>query len=245
MTEIFPEPPITCHITENGVAHVFVAGEVFSLLTLAAFEDSLAEIESRPEIRAVLLRGSQEAFLGDFDPAEVNELTPLSAKRLAQRGHLLTEKLEDLGKPVLAVLDGPVIGCGAEIALACSIRLATKTSWWTFPAVGNGYLPAFGGPQRLARLIGRGRALDFLLTGQVVTSSEAYRIGLINHQYPSVESLGTAAEALANHLASQPPRAVRYCLEAVRHGLEMPQHEGLMLEANLFGLCFAKGRNDG
>jgi len=147
-------------------------------------------------------------------------------------------QLETLGKPSLAAINGFALGGGCELALACTIRLASKTAKLGQPEVKLGIIPGYGGSQRLARLCGKGVAHELCLTGEMISAEEALRIGLVNHIHEPAE-LMPAAEALAKKIIANAPLAVKYAMEAIEHGMEMSQEEGLFLEATLFGLCCA------
>jgi enoyl-CoA hydratase len=202
---------------------------------LIAFEDARDD----DTIRVVILTGGGgKAFIAGADIAELAALGPDSAKTFAQRGQALTMLIENLGKPVIAAVNGFALGGGCEIAMACTVRLASDRAKFGQPEVKLGVIPGFGGSQRLARLIGKGRALQMLLTGEMVSSAEAYRIGLVNEVTTDDELLSTAEE-MADKMKRNAPLALKYCLEATNVGVEMPLEEALFLEATLFGLCFA------
>jgi len=147
-------------------------------------------------------------------------------------------RLETLGKPSIAAINGFALGGGCEVALACTLRLASRNAKIGQPEVKLGILPGYGGSQRLARLCGKGVAHEMILTGEMITAEEALRVGLVNRVTEPAELLSTA-EAIARKIIANAPLAVKYAMEAVEHGMEMPQEEGLFLEATLFGLCCA------
>jgi enoyl-CoA hydratase len=146
--------------------------------------------------------------------------------------------LETMGKPSICAINGFALGGGCEVAMACSIRLASKTAKLGQPEVKLGIIPGYGGTQRLARLCGKGVAHELCLTGEMISAEEAMRIGLVNHVYEPAELL-PAAEAMAKKIIANAPVAVKYTMEAIERGIEMPQEEGLFLEATLFGLSCA------
>jgi enoyl-CoA hydratase len=154
---------------------------------------------------------------------------------LALFGQGVYTRLENLGKPSIAAVNGFALGGGCELALACTIRIASRSARFGQPEVTLGLIPGYGGSQRLARLCGKGVAHELCLSGQTISAEEALRIGLVNHVYEPGELL-PAAEALATKIAANAPLAVRYTMEAIERGAEMPQREGLFLEATLFGL---------
>lgn len=194
---------------------------------------------SDQDVRAVVLTGAgRKAFIAGADIAEMANLSPDAARRFAERGQQLTELIESMSKPVIAAVNGFALGGGCEIALSCHIRVASEGARFGQPEVKIGLLPGFGGSQRLPRLIGKGRALELLLTGGMIDAGEALRIGLVNKVVPA-ESLVETAMDIAEVIAANAPLAIEYCMAAVSSGLEMPLEEALRMEAALFGLCFA------
>jgi enoyl-CoA hydratase len=200
-----------------------------------AFEAAGAD----PGVRVVILTGAgDKAFAAGADIKELANASPGWAHDHARRGQAAFDAVERLGKPVIAAVNGVALGGGCELALACTLRIAADNARFGQPEINLGLLPGFGGSQRLARLVGRGRALELLLTGEPMGAEEALRIGLVNRVVPSGE-LMTAARQLATMLASKPPLAVRFILDAVNDGLEMPLDAALRYEAAMFGLAFA------
>jgi enoyl-CoA hydratase/carnithine racemase len=190
-------------------------------------------------VRVVILTGAGEkAFIAGADINELAQQTPVDGKEMSIFGQGVLRILETMGKPSIAAINGFALGGGCELALACSIRLASRNAKLGQPEVKLGILPGYGGSQRLARLCGKGVAHELVLGADMISADEAMRIGLVNHVYEPAE-LMPAAEALAKKIASNAPLAVQYAMEAIEHGLEMPQEEGLFLEATLFGLCCA------
>ena len=195
------------------------------------------DIERDDEVRAVILMGAGErAFVGGADINELAVQTPLEGKEMSERVQKVLDLIEHLGKPVIAAINGYALGGGCELALACTLRIASENARLGQPEVKLGLIPGYAGTQRLPRLVGRGRALEMLLSGDPVNAAEAYRIGLVNQVVPA-QDLIAAAEKLAQKIMANAPLAVKFALEAVSHGLEMPEAEGQFLEANLFGLC--------
>jgi enoyl-CoA hydratase len=185
----------------------------------------------------VILTGAGEkAFTAGVDIAELAGLSAISGKDFARRGHEALCSIESLGKPVLAAVNGYALGGGCELAMACTLRLASENARFALPEVKLGLIPGYGGTQRLPRFIGRGRALELILSGEQMTAQQACEIGLVNHVLPPAELI-PAAENLARKIMANAPLALKYALEAVQHGLEMTLPEGLFLESNLFGLC--------
>ena len=225
----------------NGIGYVAVnRPEKLNALnrkTMDELHDCFQEIERDDEVRAVILTGAGEkAFVGGADINELAVQTPVEGKELSRRGQKILDLIEHLGKPVIAAVNGYALGGGCELALACTIRIASENARLGQPEVKLGLIPGYAGTQRLPRLVGRGRALEMVLSGEPVSAAEAYRIGLVN-QVVSAQDLIAAAEKLAHKILANAPLAVKFALEAVNHGLEMTQAEGQFLEANLFGLC--------
>ncbi len=207
--------------------------------TMEELGDLLAGARDDPEVRALILTGaSEKAFVAGADINELAQRTPVDGKELSLFGQGVLHMLETMGKPSIAAINGYALGGGCEVALACTIRLASKTAKLGQPEVKLGIIPGYGGSQRLARLCGKGAAHELILTGEMVSAEEALRIGLVNHVVEPAELI-PAAEALAKKIIANAPLAVRFAMEAVEHGTEMPQEEGLFLEATLFGLCCA------
>jgi enoyl-CoA hydratase len=204
--------------------------ELGECLTAARHDDS---------VRVVILTGSGEkAFIAGADINELAQRTPIDGKDFSLVGQEIIHRLETLGKPSIAAINGFALGGGCELALACTMRIASRNAKLGQPEVKLGILPGYGGSQRLPRLCGKGVAHELILTGEMITAEEALRIGLVNRVVESAELLSTA-ESIARKIIANAPLAVKYAMEAVEHGMEMPQEEGLFLEATLFGLCCA------
>jgi enoyl-CoA hydratase/carnithine racemase len=200
-----------------------------------AFEDARDDTA----VRGVILTGAgNKAFIAGADISELARVTAFEAEQSSRFGQRVLDLIEDLGKPVIAAVNGFALGGGCETAMACSIRLAVDTAKFGQPEVKLGLVPGGGGTQRLPRLVGKGRALQLILSGEMISAQEAYRIGLVNEVVP-VADLITRAEAILNKIASNAPIAVKFALEAANKGLETSQDEGLLLEASYFGLCAA------
>ena len=197
------------------------------------------EARDDDSIRCVILTGGGEkAFVAGADINELSQMTPLTGKAVAERGQRILSKIERLPKPVIAAINGFALGGGCEIALACHIRIASEKAQLGLPEVTLGIIPGYGGTQRMARLLGKGKALELILTGDRVGAVEAERIGLVNKVVPADQLMSTAEE-MARKIASRGPLAVRAAIEAVMNGSEMPFEEGQFLEATLFGLLTA------
>jgi enoyl-CoA hydratase len=187
-------------------------------------------------VRAIVLTGAGEkAFVAGADIKELAAQTPVSGRETAKRGQRLFSRIEQLGKPVIAAINGFALGGGCELALACTFRFAAETARIGLPEITLGIIPGYGGSVRLPRLIGKARAMEMILTGKPVPADEAFRVGLVNRVVPAA-SLVAEAKAFAADLAAKAPIALRYAMQAVERGLEMPVDEALELEATLFGL---------
>jgi enoyl-CoA hydratase/carnithine racemase len=193
------------------------------------------EIKNDKNVRVVILTGAGEkAFIAGADIGEIARLDAESGKEFARRGQSVFSQIENLGKPVIACINGFALGGGCEIALACTMRLASDNAKLGQPEVKLGVIPGFGGSQRLPRLVGKGHANELLLTGEMISAQEALRIGLVN-EVTAPADLIPHAEAIAAKIIANAPLAVEYTLQAVNEGVEMPLAEGLECEAELFG----------
>jgi enoyl-CoA hydratase/carnithine racemase len=200
-----------------------------------AFEDARKDLA----IRGVILTGAgDKAFIAGADIGELSRVTAIEAEVSSTFGQNVLNLIENLGKPVVAAINGFALGGGCETAMACTIRVATADAKFGQPEVKLGVLPGGGGTQRLPRLVGKGRALQLILSGEMISAQEAYRIGLVNEVVRAAELI-SRAEAILKQIFANAPIAVRYSLEAVNKGLETSQAEGLALEASFFGLCAA------
>src|SRR5436309_1528033 len=189
------------------------------------------------QVRGLILTGAgDKAFIAGADISELAQVTAVQAERSSTYGQEVLNLVENLGKPVVAAINGFALGGGCETAMACTIRLATESARFGQPEVKLGVTPGGGGTQRLPRLVCKGRALQLILSGEMISAQEAYRIGLVNEVVPAADLL-PRAEAILKQIFANAPLAVRYSLEAVNKGLETSQTEGLSLEASLFGLC--------
>ena len=228
---------------KDGIAFItFNRPKVLNTLnrrTMEELREILLDARSDGAVRVLILTGSGEkSFVAGADIGELAQQTPVNGKEFSLFGQSVIHLLETIGKPSICAINGFALGGGCEVALACSIRIASKTAKLGQPEVKLGILPGYGGTQRLARLCGKGVAHEICLAGEMISAEEAHRIGLVNHLYEPVELLG-AAEALAKKIIANAPVAVRYAMEAIERGIEMPLEEGLFLEATLFGLCCA------
>jgi enoyl-CoA hydratase len=207
--------------------------------TMDELGDCLKKVRADEEIRVLILTGAGEkAFVAGADINELSQQTPVNGREFTLYGQEIIHRLETLGKPAIAAINGFALGGGCELALACTLRIASRNAKLGQPEVKLGIIPGYGGSQRLPRLCGKGVAHEMILTGEMISAEEALRVGLVNRVVDSGELLATA-EAIAKKIIANAPLAVKYALEAVEHGMEMPQEEGLYLEATLFGLCCA------
>ena len=225
----------------NGIGYVTINRpdkvNALNRKTMEELFECFQDIEKDDEVRAVILTGAGEkAFVGGADINELAVLTPVEGKEMSVRGQKILDMIEHLGKPVIGAINGYALGGGCELALACTLRVASENARLGQPEVKLGLMPGYGGTQRLPRLVGKGRALEILLSGEPISASEAYRIGLVN-QVVAAPDLMATAEKLAQKIMANAPLAVKFALEAVDHGLEMPEAEGQFLEATLFALC--------
>ena len=187
-------------------------------------------------VKAVILTGAGEkAFVAGADIGELAQMTPITGKSTAEKGQRIFRAIERFPKPVIAAINGFALGGGCELALACHIRIASENAQLGLPEVTLGIIPGYGGTQRMARLLGKGKALELILTGDRIKADEAERIGLVNKVVPADQLMATAEE-MARKIMSRGPLAVRAAIEAVMSGSDMPFEEGQFLEATLFGL---------
>jgi enoyl-CoA hydratase/carnithine racemase len=200
-----------------------------------AFEDARDDAT----VLGVILTGAgDKAFIAGADISELAHATALDAERSSRFGQEVLDLIENLGKPVIAAVNGFALGGGCEMAMACTIRIAAESAKFGQPEVKLGLLPGGGGTQRLPRLVGKGRALQLILSGEMISAQEAYRIGLVNEVVPAANLIGRA-EQILRQIISNAPVSVRLSLEAVNRGMDTSQSEGFALEASYFGLCAA------
>ena len=198
-----------------------------------AFEDARDDAA----VRGVILTGAgDKAFIAGADISELAHVTAFEAKQSSRFGQEVLDLIEDLGKPVIAAVNGFALGGGCEAAMACTIRIAAEHAQFGQPEVKLGLVPGGGGTQRLPRLVGKGRALQLILSGAMISAQEAYRIGLVNEIVPTADLI-TRAEEILKQISANAPIAVKFALEVTNKGLETSQSVGLLLEASYFGLC--------
>ncbi|MEX3854540.1 enoyl-CoA hydratase-related protein [Paraburkholderia sp. BR10923] len=225
----------------NGIAYVTVnRPKVLNALSTQTWKDLRTAFEDAREdtvVRGVILTGAgDKAFIAGADISELAHASAIEAEQSSRFGQAVLDLIENLGKPVVAAINGFALGGGCETAMACTLRIAVEHAKLGQPEVKLGLLPGGGGTQRLPRLVGKGRALQLILSAELISAQEAWRIGLVNEVVPAADLIGRA-EAILKMIASNAPVAVRLSLEAVNKGLDANQSEGLALEASYFGLC--------
>jgi enoyl-CoA hydratase len=228
---------------KGGIAYVTVnRPKVLNALNTPTWSDLRTAFEDARDdetVRGVILTGAgDKAFIAGADIGELAQAAAVEAQQSSRFGQQVLDLIENLGKPVVAAVNGFALGGGCETAMACTIRLAVDSARFGQPEVALGLVPGGGGTQRLPRLVGKGRALQLILSGEMISAQEAHRIGLVNEIVPATELI-TRAEAILHKIAANAPIAVRFSLEAVNKGMETGQDEGLLLEAAYFGLCAA------
>jgi enoyl-CoA hydratase len=225
---------------EAGVAVLTVQRpqrlNALNALTLEELRHAFLDFQQDDSIRCVIVTGGgDKAFAAGADINEFARDTPDGARERALRGQQVFDLIERLGKPVIAAVNGFALGGGCELAMACTLRLAADTARFGQPEINLGLIPGFAGTQRLARLVGKTKAMEMILTGVPIGANDALALGLVNRVVPAA-TLMTEARALASDLAAKPPIALRYAMDAVNRGLDMPFAEACELEAALFGL---------
>jgi enoyl-CoA hydratase len=231
-------------LTKQGnIAYVTInRPKVLNALNMATMQElrsAFTDLKDDREVRVVILTGAGEkSFVAGADIGELQKNNAVEAKEYTHRGQAVLDLIENLGKPVIACINGFALGGGCELAMACTMRLASEAAKLGQPEVKLGIIPGYGGTQRLPRLVGKGLAMQLLLTGEMISAQEAQRIGLVNEVHPAGQ-LMQRAEAIAAAIIKNAPLAIQYCMEAVNHGMDMTQQEGLFLEAALFSVCCA------
>ena len=228
---------------KNAIAYVTIdRPKVLNALNMATMQELwqvFSDLKYDKQIRVVIFTGAGEkAFVAGADINELAKNNPVEAKAYMHKGQATLDLIENLGKPVIGCINGFALGGGCEIAMACTMRIASEKAKLGQPEVKLGLIPGYGGTQRLPRLVGTGLAMQILLTGEMITAQEAHRIGLVNEVVPA-ERLIPRAEEIAQKIIGMAPLAIQYCMEAVNQGMNMTLPEGLFLEATLFGMCCA------
>jgi len=235
---------------KNAITYITVnRPKVLNALNMATMEELRAafhDIKNDAAVRVVIFTGAGEkAFIAGADIGELAQQDAVSGKEYTHRGQNVLNLIENLGKPVIACINGFALGGGCEIAMACTMRLASEQAKLGQPEVKLGIIPGYGGTQRLPRLVGKGNAMQMVLGGEMITAQEAHRIGLVNEVVPPAELI-PRAEAIAAKIIANAPLAVQYAMEAVHKGMEMTLNEGLYLEALLFAVaCSSEDKAEG
>ena len=229
---------------KNHIAYVTIDRpkvlNALNMATMGELEEVFTDLAADRDTRVVILTGGGEkAFVAGADINELAKNNAVEAKAYTHRGQAVLDLIENLGKPVIACVNGFALGGGCEIAMACTMRLASETAKFGQPEVKLGIIPGYGGTQRLPRLVGKGLAMQLVLTGEMISAQEAHRIGLVNEVVPA-DKLIPRAEEIAGKIIGMSPLAIQYCMEAVNEGMNMTLQEGLFLEATL--LQFAARR---
>lgn len=234
----------------DGIAIVTVnRPKVLNALNIATVSElyqCFDVLSARDDLRAVILTGAGEkSFVAGADIQEIRSLDLISGKAFAERGNWLYSRIEQFQVPIIAAVNGFALGGGCELAMACHLRLASENAKFGQPEINLGIIPGYGGTQRLPRLIGRGRALELLLTGKMITAMDALNLGLVNAIYP-IASLMDEAMKLAAEIASKSKPVVGAILNSVANGLEVGLESGLRIEEKLFAFCCAtEDKNEG
>ncbi len=224
---------------EDGIGWIIVNRpdklNALNAKTIRELRTAFLTVEDDPNVAAVILSGSGEkAFVAGADIHELAHLDETAGTNYVQEGQDLTQLIENFKKPVLAAINGYALGGGTELALACHIRIASENAKLGQPEVRLGLIPGYGGTQRLARLVGKGKAMELILSGKIIDAQEAYQIGLVN-RVVSLSDLFPNCVALAQEIMANSPCALEYAIQAINKGLDQTLEEGLLLERKLFG----------
>ncbi|MBV7276934.1 short-chain-enoyl-CoA hydratase [Clostridium sp. PL3] len=206
--------------------------------TLKELDTIIDELYADEEIFAVIVTGEGKAFVAGADISEMKDLSTMEGRKFGLLGNKVFRKLENMGKPVIAAVNGFALGGGCELSMACDIRIASSKAKFGQPEAGLGITPGFGGTQRLARIVGEGMAKELIFTGKIIDAQEALRIGLVN-KVVEPEKLMDEVKALANTIAAQAPIAVKLCKTAINRGMQCDIDTGIAYEAEVFGQCFS------
>ncbi|RKE36454.1 short chain enoyl-CoA hydratase [Paraburkholderia sp. BL23I1N1] len=227
----------------DGIAYVTLnrpkALNALNKRALADLRTAFEDARDDSEVQGIILTGAGDrSFIAGADISEFVDISTIEAEQSSRNGQGVLDLIETLGKPVIAAVNGLALGGGCETAMACTIRLATENAKFGQPEVKLGLIPGFGGTQRLPRLVGKGLALQLILTGAMIDAQEAYRIGLVN-EIVSSANLISRAEAILRQIAANAPIAIKFAIEAVNSGMNASQSEGLRIESSLFAICAA------
>ena len=229
------------YAVDGGAARVTInrpkALNALNEATLAEMDDAFTTAAKDESVRAVVITGAgDKAFVAGADINELSKMTPLSAKEVAYRGQQVLAKLEHMGKPTVAMINGFALGGGLELALACNLRTASTNARLGLPEVKLGIIPGYGGTQRMSRVSGPGVAREWILTGDMFPAQEAHRVGIVNRIFEP-EELEAGTMKMVNTILARGPVAIRFAIEAINRGSNIPQREGEILECDLFGLA--------
>ncbi|MBI2875470.1 MAG: enoyl-CoA hydratase/isomerase family protein [Candidatus Tectomicrobia bacterium] len=207
--------------------------------TMEELDQVFREIGGNEEIWAVILTGAGErAFVSGADIQQFTGLSAPASQQFARRGQEIFRRIEELGKPVIAAINGYALGGGCELAMACTLRIASEKARFGQPEVKLGLLPGYGGTWRLPHVVGKGKAMELILTGEMIDAQEALRLNLVNQVVPGAQ-LMEAALGMANKILANSPLAVKLSIQAVNHAMDTDLETGNHHEAALFGICFA------
>ena len=214
--------------------------------TVEELHSAFLDLRDNPDVKVVLLTGSgDKAFIAGADIGELAKLDGKSGRDYVLKGQEMTKLIENFPKPVLAAINGFALGGGTEVALACHIRIASDNAKMGQPEVKLGLIPGFGGTQRLARLVGKGQAMELILSGKIISAQQALQIGLVNQVVAQTELIQTCQQ-LADEIMANGPLAIEYSIQAINQGLDKTLGEGLLLEADLFGkACLTEDSKEG
>ncbi|MBI3584622.1 MAG: enoyl-CoA hydratase/isomerase family protein [Nitrospinae bacterium] len=234
---------------ENSIALLTINNPPLNILShalLLELKDNIKKLKADKRVRVIIITGKGKFFGAGADIKELSTLkTKKDGKKFVKEGQAILNLIESLGKPVIAVINGPCIGGSNELAMACHLRIASDEAWFSQPEINLGLIPGFGGTQRLPRLIGKARAMEIILTGGKITALDAFAIGLVNKVVKG-ERLIEEAKALAENIGSKGILSIKACLEAVNIGIDMSLKKGLDKEARLFGrLCETEDKEEG
>ncbi|HJQ19959.1 MAG TPA: enoyl-CoA hydratase-related protein [Gemmatimonadaceae bacterium] len=204
--------------------------------TMLELSRAVDAMRGSSDVAAAILTGAGRAFVAGADIAELRAKSSAEAYALARRGQDVFRRIETSPKPVIAAINGFALGGGCELAMACHVRIASEAAKFGQPEVKLGIIPGYGGTQRLTRLVGRGRALQLLLTGEMIDAAEAYRVGLVNRVVGANEKVVDAARAMLQQMLANGPLALAHCIEAVNRGADIDMDDALAMEAAAFGL---------